>query len=418
MVIRLSLSLTAARQSAMVLSILVMLSILFPSCSDDADNRVTDDISSAKLEMVTFDRTYGDAHVEEVARDAIQMSDGGYFVVGESSTSLYSCELLAIKLNAQGQTDWSQSFGGEHSEHGAGVLERDPGIMVVGGTIGESIWLLTIDLNHNLTESIAVVPEDRTWYDNGLRFFSPTENGGYFLGGRAYNYNFDHDFWYVLWLSQSAWIRRYEEIDIDFIEMEDGVQTSDGDFVIVGRRMASDADNSDDLLAVRLGASGAISWIRFFGSDRDDERAYCVHPTADGGIIVGGETRLDESPNRRTIPLITLIDRDGNGSFIRTYESVGEGSIRSVRVSHDGGIVAAGFTLPEEQSDPFLLKTDAAGNISWCRYFGRPSADTVVAVRDTVDGGYLLCGTTYPSGSDQSDFRVIKTDPNGLIHLQ
>jgi hypothetical protein len=415
MAIRLYLSLTAQSKSAILILILVMLPSLFPSCSNDG---ISDGISSDKLEMVTFDRTYGDEHLGEVARDAIQMSDGRYFVIGESSTSPYSYELLAIKTNAQGQMDWSQSFGGEHSEKVAGVLEKAPGIMVVGGTIGEKIWILTIDLIHNQTESITLLPEERSWYDYGPRFFSPTEDGGYFLGGRAYNYNFDHTFWYVLRLNQSAGIRWYEEIEIGYIEIDDGVQTSDGDFVIVGHRLASDADNSDDLFAMKLGTSGNLVWIRYFGGDRDDERAFCVHPTPDGGIIVGGETRLDESPYRRTIPLMVQIDREGNSSFFRTYEPVGEGSIRSVLVSHDGGIVAAGTTLPEEQSDPFLLKTDSVGNVSWCRYFGQPSADTVASVRETVDGGYLLCGTTYPNDSDQTDFRVLKTDPNGLIHSE
>lgn len=165
--------------------------------------------------------------------------------------------------------------------------------------------------------------------------------------------------------------------------------TSDGGFVLAGRTSSSSAGGYDIWL-VKTAADGAEQWNRTFGG-ADDEEAYAVAQTRDGGYVVAGFT---SSILREAYLLKT--DPDGVEDWHRTIDAGGKDPTAfSVRPTIDGGYVFAGSTYtPDNPDDAWVVKTDASGEPEWQRELGGSGVDYGFAIAPTLDGGYILAGGT------------------------
>src|SRR5690349_19302471 len=71
-------------------------------------------------------------------------------------------------------------------------------------------------------------------------------------------------------------------------------QTSDGGYIVAGSTLSNDGDvssnhGSQDLWLVKLDNNGNIQWQKCLGGT-DNDVAFSVQQTTDGGYIVGGQT--------------------------------------------------------------------------------------------------------------------------------
>ncbi|MDP6738281.1 MAG: hypothetical protein QGG15_04570, partial [Dehalococcoidales bacterium] len=104
----------------------------------------------------------------------------------------------------------------------------------------------------------------------------------------------------------------------------------------------------------------ALPFTETFGGEEDD-RAYAVQQTTDGGYIIAGRT-----------------------------ESFGAGG-----------------------SDVYLVKTDGEGNEEWYQTFGGEAWDVAFSIQQTADGGYIIAGRTDSFGAGNNDVYLVKTDGEG-----
>lgn len=138
----------------------------------------------------------------------------------------------------------------------------------------------------------------------------------------------------------------------------------------------------------------AIEWQNTIGGNNLDE-AYAIHPTADNGFIIAGNS-------------MSGISGDKTEEFYGT-----------------------GF------GDCWVLKLDSLGNIEWQNTLAGDTTDYASAIIQTSDGGYLLGGTSYSDSSydksenaigdgyyagvnlyNRSDYWIIKLDANGIIEWE
>ena len=81
-------------------------------------------------------KTYGSPR-EEQAKSFLQISDGGFIILGSiSDTSGRNADIYAIRTNADGDTLWTKTYGGDDTDEGCSIHQTsDEGFIIGGGTI-------------------------------------------------------------------------------------------------------------------------------------------------------------------------------------------------------------------------------------------------------------------------------------------
>ena len=185
-------------------------------------------------------RTYGGAN-EDYAFAVQQSADSGFIICGTTySYGAGQSDIYLIKTNAAGDTEWTRTYGGAEPEHGHSVQQ--------------------------------------------------TSDQGYVICGTTYSFGSgDADIWVVRTNANgdTLWTRTFGGDTADLGHCV--AQTSDGGFIVCGQTASFGTGNYDAWL-IRTDSSGDTLWARTSGGG-DDDRAYSVRPTADGGFIVAGVTR-------------------------------------------------------------------------------------------------------------------------------
>jgi predicted secreted protein len=140
--------------------------------------------------QVEWEKTFGGSG-DDVGLSVQQTRDGGYIIVGD--TTSYGAggkDVYLIKVDANGNMQWSRTFGGSGDDVGLSVQQtRDGGYIIVGfaesfGAGGKDVYLIKVDANGNMQWS-------RTFGgsgdDVGLSV-QQTRDGGYIIVGDTTSY--------------------------------------------------------------------------------------------------------------------------------------------------------------------------------------------------------------------------------------
>lgn len=232
-----------------------------------------------------------------------QTLDGGYILAGRNSFENGNGACL-VKTDFNGKKVWNQSFGG--SEGAYSVQETsDRGYIFAGYTQsygfrrGDDVWLVK-------TDSYGKKEWDKIL---GSKF-----------GGIAYSVN----------------------------------QTSDNGYILAGVTTQKEGSYSD-IWIVKTDVNGNHQWNKSIGG-ASDEWAYSVQQTADSGYIIAGLTRsygIGDSD-----AWLVKIDAYGNEIWNKTFGKGNEDIAYSVQQTSDGGYILAGFTKSDGdgQKNAWLIK--------------------------------------------------------------
>jgi uncharacterized delta-60 repeat protein len=205
------------------------------------------------------------------------------------------------------------------------------------------------------------------------------------------------------------WNQTYGGADYD--EARSVRHTSDGGCILTGYTYSFGAGSSDFWL-VKTEPNGTEQWTRTFGGSSNDS-AYSVEQTSDGGYILAGYTYSLGAGNSDF--WLVKTDPNGDHEWNQTFGGASWDTALSVQQTSDGGYIAAGYTYSfgEGNADFWLVKTEPNGSEQWTNTFGGAFFDSAYSVRQTSDGGYIVAGETYSFGPGNSNYWLLKTDPNG-----
>ncbi len=234
-------------------------------------------------------KSYGSTHYDLFADG--DLCQNGLIVVGWSChPGMGEAEAWIIKVDSGGDIIWSKEYGGSADEccHGVSTL-KDDGFIVTGYTSsfgpgttnvfnlrldidGDTIWTRTFGgYIHDMGYSVVNSPDSCFVITGYTNSFGPTSEDILLLKLDRYG--------------ETLWFHTYGTIEN---EMGYSISTtSDSGFVIVGFTSTDSTD--DDIWLLKTDKLGDTLWTRTFGGVLW-ERAWCVKQTMDGGFIIVGQT--------------------------------------------------------------------------------------------------------------------------------
>jgi hypothetical protein len=324
---------------------------------------------------------------------------------------------LIVSLASTAQIMFQKTYGGAGADVGYSIQQTpDGGFIIAGqtdsyGAGSEDVYLVKTDANGNINWS-------RTYggisYDDGYSV-SITNDGGYIIAGVTVNFGAGFAEAYVIKTDangNTAWTKTYGGPGT----WEDAVavhQSSDGGYIIVGHTTSYGAGDRDVYL-IKTNANGDTTWTRTFG-DTLYERCYAVAECNDGGFILTGHT-TSYGAGMQDLYLIKT-DTNGNAMWTKTYGGSDWDEGWDVRQTSDSGFIITGFTASfgAGDRDVYMIRTDVNGDTLWTKAYGGINRDEGFCVRETNDGGYIITGTTNSFGAGNYDAYLMKTDGNGTL---
>ncbi len=352
---------------------------------------------------ILWSKTYGGTSLDGF-QDAIQTSDGGFMIAGHTESNNGDVTLnhgisdvWVVKVSAQGTLLWQHSFGGLGREGGAKM--------------------------------------------------SPTSDGGCILLAGAVNDDGDvtgthgqNDAW-VIKLSAAGSIEWQKALGGSLQEIGESIrQTADGGYIVAVNTFSTDGDITNnhgglDAWVVKLSASGIIEWKKTYGGSQQDT-AYCIQPTSDGGYIMVGDTFSndgDVTDNRGSGDVwVVKLSEVGAIEWQRTYGGTAGDWGRSIIQTTEGGyLVGAGsrstdinITNNHGSDDIWLLKLSSSGILEWQKSFGGSGYESIQNVQQTANGSYIIAGDTFSNDGDitenkgTSDAWLLKVSSTGSLVWQ
>lgn len=184
------------------------------------------------------------------------------------------------------------------------------------------------------------------------------------------------------------WSRVFGGSNIDYGESI--IKTNDNGFAVLGWSNSSDGDipqnyGSNDIVILKLDASGNKIWCKNYGSPADD-RPLSITTTSDNGFLILGTA-------------------NGYGNDIPFH-----------------------YTNSSFVYDWFLLKVDSAGNKEWCNVYGGSGFEESQGAVLEIDGYFYLVGSSESTDHDctdtswhspmvntGTDIYVLKIDTSGAV---
>jgi hypothetical protein len=153
-------------------------------------------------------------------------------------------------------------------------------------------------------------------------------------------------------------------------------------------------------------------WTKSYGDTLSDG-GYFIQQTNDGGYIAAGRVEYYYDNDNHFDGFLIKTDSYGDTLWTKSFGGIQDERAYSVKQTYDGGYIVLGRTNQHFSNDFWLVKTDELGDSLWTKTFGGESSDIGRSVIQDDDGGYLLFGYTLSYGNGSSDFWLIKIDSNG-----
>jgi len=351
----------------------------------------------------------------EGGNSLIQTSDGGYAIAGAiTSFGAGSGDVYVVKLDANGNLQWTKTIGGENEDVGTSLIQTsDGGYAIAGytysfGAGGLDVYVVKLDANGNLQWTKTIGGENNDW---GLSLIQ-TSDGGYAIAGYTYSFGAGLTDVYVVKLDANGNLQWTKTIGGKIWENGHSlIQTSDGGYAIAGDTYSLNAADWD-FYVVKLDANGNLQWTKTIGGENID-RGYSLIQTSDGGYAIAGTTQSFGAGEWDVY--VVKLDAHGNLQWTKTIGGPESEIGQSLIQTSDGGFAIAGetYSFGAGGRDVYVIKLDANGNLQWTKTIGGTDWDVGHSLIQTSDGGYAIAGETYSFGAGGKDVYVVKLDRNG-----
>lgn len=249
---------------------------------------------------IIWEKTYGSLQAE-YGYCLQKTNDNGYIITGfTSSYGAGSGDVYLIKTDANGDTLWTQTYGGVGNDCGYSVKQTTGnGYIITGYTCpsgggNADIYLIKTDINGN-----------ETW-------------------ATTYGVN--------------QWDRG-----------NDVIQTSDGGYIVAG--------GNGNALVVKYDGSGNRLWVNSYGEPFCNDYANAIQSTLDNCYVFTGYTSSFSSGSFNDIYLVK-IDINGNTIWERPYGAWQNDYGNAIIINNENYLIIAGYYYRELFYEVLLVKAE------------------------------------------------------------
>jgi len=309
--------------------------------------------------VIQWEQTYGGPGYES-CKAAIQTEDGGFALA--CTTDSYGAgntDIWLVKANANGQGQWSQTYGGAENDYAADLIQlNDGGFLLVGETssFGEGSsdgWVVRTDAGGSPLWTQTYGFESAETFNTVIK----TSDGGFALGGEIDSVGADKKpaykpiGWFVKINTNGMvqWARTYGGLLSDRIK--EIIEMPDGSFFLIGSTTSFGYGLIDGWL-IKTKSDGFSQWQLTFGGEKNDA-FYAGIQTTDGGLALAGEMERDVHSGKFWL---LKVKPDGTIEWSQSYSNEGRDKGYDVIQTKDGGYALTGSTT-NGGSNAWLVKT-------------------------------------------------------------
>jgi len=303
-----------------------------------------------------------DAELErESLRSIKETPDGGFVATGYRWLNDNTANLVkVIRIDSEGKLIWDKYYGGTSStnEKGYSILVASDGNYIVAGYAGFSnnAWVFKIDQKGLIVWS-ETYQEDSHAYD-----IQETSDGGYIVAGYIKGSGFD--FW-VTKLDGKGNATWSKSFGANNNEIAYSVQeTLEGDFVVAGKKESWGYPLYYNIWVVKLDSEGNKIWDKEMFGETSDEEAHSILATTDGNYVLVGYTKPFGSGSDWDV-LVTKLNAEGEVILTKTFGGSDDDRAYSVQETPEGGYIIAGHTKSfgtDDSFDGWVIKLDSNFN--------------------------------------------------------
>ena len=390
----------------------------------------------------------------DMAYSAIQTTDGGYAIAGESFSNngdvsgnhSQSIDFWIAKTDNLGNLQWQKSLGGSKTDKAYSIVQTADGGYAIAGrtesTNGDVTglhgtidwWVVKLNGSGNLQwqKTLGGTANEIAYS------IKQTNDGGYIVAGSTASNDGD-----LTGLSNGGacgWIVKLNPSgNIQWQKVFTGVlpssiiQTTDSGYAVTGSSDQSSNIPGNhgiyDYFLIKMNGNGAIEWEKCYGGSNSDD-ANCIIQTTDGGYALAGNSRSndgDVTGHHGTTTndyWIVKLNTTGVIQWQRSFGgstgnaiSAGEDWANAIIQTNDGGYAIVGQSTSFDgdvtgyngEMDYWMVKTDASGNLQWQKAMGGLNWDEAHSVIQATDGGFVVAGLSSASGTHgNQDYWLVK----------
>jgi len=337
---------------------------------------------------VEWNKTYSDVQANSV----IQTADGGYAIVGVSTPTVvtipnslfsgyrldYSNQTVVfVKTDSAGGLEWKKSYGTEvfgYNKDAVSVVQSlDSGYMLFGkggylvktDSEGNVEWSRNLELNVNAAGTVSV--------EAGIQ----TSDGNYVLVGNAEE-NGENVAWLIKTNEQGGIL--WNQTFTGGFHVREVIETNDRGCAVAGSWR-------NDFWFAKIDSNSNLQWSQTYayGEAADVHYVSSIAKTKDGGYVLAGEGMWQASGGN--VPWLIKINSQGHTQWSLPYGHIASEGFSSVVQTDDEGYLVALSNSPE------LIRMDSSGSEQWdMTYAYVPLYNSASLIR-TSDGGYATAGT-------------------------
>ena len=433
-----------------ILKFFILLLVFFASCEKQKDETTKS----------AWQRTMGGSDLD-VSWSIQQTNDGGYIITGFSSSNDHDVsgnhgyfDYWIVKITSTGKLDWQKSLGGSDLDLSWSIQQtNDGGYIIAGfsesndgdvsGNHGKSdYWIVKLTSTGELDWQKSLGGSDR---DESYSI-EQTNDGGYIIAGCSESNDGDvsgnhgdYDYWIVK-LTSTGEIDWQKSLGGSDLERAHSIQqTTDGGYIIAGYTWSNDGDVSGyhgtrDFWIVKLTSTGKLDWQRSLGGYQN-ELAYYIQQTNDGGYIIAGESNSGNGDVTDTYGgsdyWIVKLTSTGELDWQRSIGGSDDDYAYSVQQTNDGGYIIAGSSESNDGNvsenhgnyDYWIVKLTSTGELDWEKSLGGSDLDESFSIQQTTDRGYVIAGCSESNDGDVSenhgsrDYWIVKLTSTGELDV-